>query len=263
MEWRAYEHAAAEVAVRAGQMVLPWAGRPPEVETKASAADLVTELDRRSEQLIRSEIGRQFPDHAFYAEEGGGSRDGEFVWYVDPIDGTTNFVHGLPGFSVSVGLAFRGRPVAGAVYDPVGGELFSASLGGGATCNGRPVKVSTETDLGRALLGTGIPPIQPSKDYAMASIQAVAPRVRNLRNIGSAALHLCYVAAGRLNGFWEPALNAWDVAAAVAILREAGGRATGLDGREWQHDMRGCVGTCGPIHDALVQILAELSLPPL
>ena len=263
MDWRAFERVAATTAVQAGQMILPWAGHPPEVDTKASPADLVTELDRRSEQLIRSEIGRRYPDHDFFAEEGGGRREAEFVWYVDPIDGTTNFVHGLPGFCVSIGLAHRGRPVAGAVYDPVGRELFSASLGGGATCNGRPLRVAEEAELGRALLGTGIPPIQPSKAYALASIQAVAPLARNIRNLGSAALHLCYVASGRLSGFWEPALNAWDVAAAVAILREAGGRISGLDGQEWQPETRGCVGTCGPVHDALLRVLAGVGLPAL
>ncbi len=263
MQWRAFELAAAATAVQAGQLILPWAGHPSEVATKASPADLVTELDRRSEQLIRAEIGRRFPDHGFFAEEGGGRRDGEFVWYVDPIDGTTNFVHGLPGFSVSIGLTHQGRPVAGAVYDPVGRELFSASLGGGASCNGQPIHVAQESDLARALLGTGIPPVQPSKAYALASIQAVAPLVRNIRNIGSAALHLCYVAAGRLSGFWEPALNAWDVAAAVVILREAGGRATGLDGQQWQPDLRGCVGTCGPVHDALLGVLTGIALPPV
>ncbi len=263
MQWRAQELAAAAVAVKAGRMILPAAGEPREVGSKATAADLVTEFDRRSEDLIREDLLRAFPDYGFHAEESGGRRDRELVWHVDPIDGTTNFVHGLPGFCVSIALTHRGRPVAGAVYDPVGRELYTASLGAGATCNGRALRVAEEGDLSRALLGTGIPPVSPSREYALASIQAVAPRVRNIRNIGSAALHLCYVAAGRLSGFWEPALNAWDVAAAAVILREAGGRVTGLDGQEWHDGLRGCVGTCGGVHDALLDVLSGVRLPPL
>jgi myo-inositol-1(or 4)-monophosphatase len=261
-EWRSYELVAAAAAVEAGQAILPWAGGAAEVETKAGAADLVTEQDRRSEALIRAAIRKRFPDHGFFGEEGGGSRQAEFVWYVDPIDGTTNFVHGLPGFSVSVALVHRGQPVAGAVYDPVARELFTASRGGGATLNGRPLSVAWETELGRALLGTGIPPVPPGREWALASIAAVAPRVRNVRNFGSAALHLCYVAAGRLTGFWEPGLHAWDVAAGALILREAGGRVTTLDGREWEAGVRGCVGTNGRIHAALLEALAGVAQPP-
>lgn len=261
LEARAYEFCAAEAAVAAGRAVRPRVGRPEHVSTKAAAADLVTECDREAEALIVSILRQRFPEHAVFGEEGGGRQDGEFVWYVDPIDGTTNFVHGLPGFCVSVGLCRQGRPVAGAVYDPVAEVLYSASAGAGATANGLPLRVSAERRLEDSLLGTGVPPVEPARSWALASGAAVAGRVRNLRNLGSAALHLCQVASGHLGGFWEPALRAWDLAAAVIILREAGGRCTALDGDEWHAGVRGCAATNGAVHDELVAILKSVPGP--
>ena len=259
--WRDEELLAARTAVAAGRLVAGRAGAAAQVGSKATPADLVTECDRQSEALIREALGRADPGAGVFGEEGGGDRDQERVWFVDPIDGTTNFVHGLPGFTVSIGLTFRGRPVAGAIYDPPGGELFTASEGGGATVNGRPIAVSPEPDMVRGLFATGFPPVDPYREYALACAQTVVRRSRNVRNLGSAALHLAYVASGRLTGFWEPLLNAWDVAAAVVIVREAGGEATDMDGRTWTADLRGVLGTNGRVHAALLETLRAVARP--
>ncbi len=261
MEFRGFERAAAEIVVAAGRTVRPWAGRAREVGTKEAPADLVTEVDRDTEALIARLVRERFPEHGLLGEEGGGTAGGEFVWHVDPIDGTTNFVHGLPGFCVSLGLCRRGEPVAGAVYDPMADVLYSASLGGGASANGVPLRVSSEPNLAGSLLSTGVPPVEPARTWALASSQAVAGLVHNIRNLGSAALHLCLVAAGRLSGFWEPALRSWDVAAAVIVLREAGGRATSLEGEDWTAATRGCMGTNGAIHDELLGVLRRVPGP--
>ena len=260
---RSFELAAAEAAVEAGRRVRPWAGCAQEVGHKATPADLVTEMDRQSEALITASLGRRFPDHDLFGEEGGGRRKAEYVWYIDPIDGTTNFVHGLPGYTVSVALTRRGQPVAAAVYDPTADELFTARVDGGATANGRPLAVGTEAGLAEALLGTGIPPVPPSQAWALRSVVAVGERVRNVRNFGSAALHLGYVAAGRISGFWEPLLQPWDTAAGVLLVREAGGRATDIAGCDWHAGLRGVVGTNGRIHDPLLQVLAGVPGPQM
>lgn len=257
MDYALFEDAAVAAAVAAGRLVRPWAGRPRGLARKGAPADLVTDLDREAEAAIAGELRRRFPDHDLVGEESGGRAGAEYVWHVDPIDGTTNFVHGLPGFCVSVALARHGRPVAGAVYDPTADELFSARLGAGARANGRPLRVEATAALGEGLFGTGIPPVHPGQDFALRSLAAVALRARNVRNIGSAALHLAYVAAGRLTGFWEPALHAWDCAAGVLLVREAGGRATDIAGSDWHTGLRGVVGTNGQVHDELLAVLRE------
>ncbi len=219
----------------------------------------MTAADREVEAFLRAELGARFPSHQLCGEEEGGQSQGELVWHLDPIDGTTNFVHGLPGFVVSVALAHRGRPVAAAVYDPTGDELFCAEDGEGVTANGRGVRVSTEASIEEALLGTGVPPVEPGKAWSLASILRVGERARNVRNLGSAALHLCYVGAGRLSGFWEPGLHSWDVAAGVLMVREGGGRATSLDGQPWHTGLLGCVGTNGLVHEELLGVLAQVA----
>lgn len=245
-----------------GRQIRPLAGAPPGLEVKSGPADLVTAADRDAETMIRARLAECFPSHRVFGEEQGGQSAGELVWHVDPIDGTTNFVHGLPGFCVSLALAERGSPVAAAVYDPTGDELFTAEAGEGATVNGRPLRVSREATLGEALLGTGFPPVNPGKEWAIESVGRVAGRVRNVRNFGAAALHLCYVAAGRLSGFWEPGLRSWDVAGGVLMVRESGGRATSLTGEEWHAAVQGCLGTNGRIHAAMLDLLRGIAEPP-
>ncbi len=255
--WRAEELLAAQAAAEAGRHARTQWGRARDVGSKAAPGDLVTEVDREAEAIIRRVLCEARPGCAVFGEEGGGERDAELVWFVDPIDGTTNFVHGLPGFTISVGLTLRGRPVAGAVFDPVAGEMFTASAGGGATCNGQPIRVAAEpatTEDG--LFATGIPPVEPVRRYALRCLTAVTLCSRNVRNFGSAALHLAYVACGRLSGFWEPHLHAWDVAAATLLVREAGGRATDLTGQDWHAGLRGVMGTNGLVHEALLAAVA-------
>jgi myo-inositol-1(or 4)-monophosphatase len=253
--WRDDELLAARAAEEAGRLARERLGRAAFVGAKAAPADLVTEVDRQLEAVVTAVLRAARPGCAIFGEESGGERGADRVWYVDPIDGTTNFVHGLPGFTVSVALTQGGVPVAGAVYDPVGDEMFTASRGGGATLNGRPIRVAAETDMARGLFATGVPPVEPARGFALRCLSAVTLRSRNVRNLGSAALHLCYVAAGRLTGFWEANLHAWDVSAAAVVVREAGGRVTDLEGREWHAGLRGVAAANPRVLEALLQVV--------
>jgi len=203
------------------------------VETKGRN-DYVSEADRAAEQEVIETIHKHYPDHAILAEESGASGDSDTVWIIDPLDGTTNFLHGFPVFAVSVGVRVRGRMEHGVVYDPVRQELFTASRGAGAQLDGRRIRVSGQSNLERALVGTGFP--FRHADYEMEPyLKMLGKILRNtsgVRRPGAAALDLCYVAAGRLDGFWEAGLSAWDLAAGGLIIREAGGIISGLDGSE-------------------------------
>jgi myo-inositol-1(or 4)-monophosphatase len=196
--------------------------------------DYVSEADRNAERAVISTIQKHYPDHAIIAEESGEQGESEYTWIIDPLDGTTNFLHGFPVFAVSVGLRYQGRMEHGAVYDPLRQELFSASRGQGAQLDGRKIRVTGGTLLDRALLGTGFP----FRDSNMAIepyMQMLEKAIRNtagIRRGGAAALDLCYVAAGRLDAFWETGLSIWDLAAGSLIIREAGGLISGLDGSE-------------------------------
>lgn len=196
--------------------------------------DYVSEADRNAERAVISTIQKHYPDHAIIAEESGEQGESEYTWIIDPLDGTTNFLHGFPVFAVSVGLRFQGRMEHGAVYDPLRQELFTASRGQGAQLDGRKIRVTGGTLLERALLGTGFP----FRDSNMAIepyMQMLEKAIRNtagIRRGGAAALDLCYVAAGRLDAFWETGLSIWDLAAGSLIIREAGGLISGLDGSE-------------------------------
>jgi myo-inositol-1(or 4)-monophosphatase len=196
--------------------------------------DYVSEADRNAERAVISTIQKHYPDHAIIAEESGEQGESEYTWIIDPLDGTTNFLHGFPVFAVSVGLRHQGRMEHGAVYDPLRQELFTASRGQGAQLDGRKIRVTGGTLLDRALLGTGFP----YRDSNMAIepyMQMLEKAIRNtagVRRGGAAALDLCYVAAGRLDAFWETGLSIWDLAAGSLIIREAGGLIGGLDGSE-------------------------------
>jgi len=196
--------------------------------------DFVSEADRTAERAVIDTILKHYPDHAILAEESGSQGDSEYIWIIDPLDGTTNFLHGFPVFAVSVGLTHNGRLAHGVVYDPLRQELFTASRGSGAQLDGRRIRVSKNTALDRALLGTGFP----FRDSNMAlppylgMLEKAILNTAGVRRPGAAALDLCYVAAGRLDGFWETGLSAWDLAAGALIIREAGGIISGLDGSE-------------------------------
>lgn len=190
--------------------------------------DFVSEIDHQAEREIISIIRRAYPDHDILAEESGHSagkhKASEYQWVIDPLDGTTNYLHGFPHYSVSIALRHRQRLEAGVIYDPFKGELFCASRGNGATLNDRKIRVAKLTGLEGALLGTGLP-FRESQDIDtyLATLKALLLRTSGIRRAGSAALDLAYVAAGRLDGFWEFGLNTWDIAAGCLIIQEAGG----------------------------------------
>jgi myo-inositol-1(or 4)-monophosphatase len=223
---------AEDVSRRAGELLLDLFARGVEVERKGDV-DLVTQADRASEELIVQEITRRFPDHDVLAEErGGGSKGSDRpLWIVDPLDGTTNFAHGVPLWSVSVAVQAAGETLVGVVHDPNRGECFTATRGGGAFLDGQRLSVSVASSLPDALLVTGFPyDIRTSLADNLDHFAAFMKSARAVRRLGSAALDLAWVAAGRFDGFWEPKLHPWDVAAGDLLVREAGGHVTRFDG---------------------------------
>lgn len=193
--------------------------------------DFVTDVDKAAEQVIINTIHQSYPEHAFLAEESGQSGDSEFVWIIDPLDGTTNFMHGFPHYAVSIALQHRGRLDQGVIYDPLRQELFTASRGKGAQLNNRKIRVTSKHELNGTLLGTGFP-FREGQDIEifLESFRRLYPHVAGIRRAGSAALDLAYVACGRLDGFWEYNLNAWDIAAGALLVQEAGGINSELTG---------------------------------
>lgn len=195
--------------------------------------EFVTEVDREAEAIIIADIRKAYPDHAILAEESGATGDSEYRWIIDPLDGTTNYLHAFPQFCVSIALEHRGRLEQGVVFDPLRQELFTASRGGGARLDDRRIRVSRRTELEGSLLGTGFPFRGAyDLDTYLETMRALVPRCAGVRRAGAAALDLAYVAAGRLDGFWEFGLEPWDMAAGVLLIREAGGLVTDTDGDE-------------------------------
>jgi myo-inositol-1(or 4)-monophosphatase len=195
------------------------------------AIDLVTEIDHRSEEYLLGEVSRLFPGHHVMAEESGGADGGEDQWYIDPLDGTVNYAHGVPMFSVSIAYARAGELTLAAVYDPIRDELFTAERGKGAWLNARPLWVSSATELQRSLLVTGFPyDIVRTPRNNFDHFARFALLTQGVRRLGSAALDLGYIAAGRFDGYWELSLKPWDLAAGALLVREAGGLVTKVDG---------------------------------
>jgi myo-inositol-1(or 4)-monophosphatase len=231
-----------------------------EVRTKSAAIDLVTEVDHACEKLIVETLERERPDDAIVAEEGGGTdREGAaWRWIIDPLDGTTNYAHGYPRFCVSIGVEHHDERTVGVVYDPLLDELYSAVRGGGASCNGRPIRVSAEPDFSNALLATGFAyDVHRSREDNLAQFAAVVKTARAVRRDGSAALDLCYVAAGRFEAFWELKLHPWDVAAASLMVKEAGGEITDFRGNLFSIYGVEALATNGLIHEEMVNILQQ------
>ena len=255
----------AEAAARAGGAVLMARLRGDgdlQIACKDGRANLVTVADRESQQAVTDVIRAAFPDHAVVGEEGTtGDPGAEHVWYVDPLDGTTNFAHGLPFFCVSVALRSRGQTVAGAVYDPARDEMFAASLGGGATVSGLPLRVSGIARLDRALV------VAQAQSVDEGEIRAYTALVRRLmqaaggvRSLGSPALTLCAIAAGRLEAYCEYAMDAWDIAAGQLILQEAGGTLTTFSGAAHTTAERADVAASnGRVHPELLAVLKDLA----
>jgi myo-inositol-1(or 4)-monophosphatase len=196
--------------------------------------DFVSDADRAAEEAVIEVIQRHYPDHAILAEESGVQGESDTVWIIDPLDGTTNFLHGFPQFCVSVGVQVKGRMEAAAVYDPMRQEIFAAARGDGAMLDDRKIRVSGRKELEFALIGTGFPFRQADMEMGpyLGMLGKVVRNTAGVRRPGAAALDLCYVACGRLDGFWETGLQAWDLAAGALIIREAGGIVSGLDGSE-------------------------------
>lgn len=221
--------------------------------------NLVTEVDLAAEELIVSRIRGAFPDHAILAEEGhNGGECGYVRWIIDPLDGTTNYAHGYPVFSVSIGLEIDGEVEWGAVYDPTRDELFTARRGVGARLNGASLRVSETSALGESLLATGFPyDIRTGPRKNFDEFSAFAVRTHGVRRGGSAALDLCYVAAGRLDGFWEHNLRPWDCAAGYLVVREAGGIVTDYVGNNGSIYVSETLASNGLIHEEMKNVLAE------
>ena len=231
-----------------------------DVRTKSASIDLVTEVDHACEALIVEAIHAARPGDAILAEEGRGEdRAGaEWRWVIDPLDGTMNYAHGYPRFCVSIGVQRDGRGELGVVYDPLLDELFCAERGAGATRNGKPLRVSPVAELGRALLATGFAyDVHQSFDDNVDHFARFVKRARGLRRDGSAALDLCYVAAGRFDGFWELKLKPWDVAAGSLIVEEAGGRMSDFSGNPSRGDGRETLASNGRIHEQMLALLQK------
>jgi myo-inositol-1(or 4)-monophosphatase len=257
---RALRDAAVEMARAAGAVLREGYGQAHRPERKGRI-DLVTEYDRRSERLLLEAISGRFPDHAVLAEESGASAQGAGAapvrWLVDPLDGTTNFAHNYPFFCVSVAAEADGQLVAGAVYDPVRDELFSAAAGEGATLNGGPIRVSDIERVEDALLVTGFPyDVREHPERSLPLFEAFLMRAQGIRRDGSAALNLCYLAAGRFDGFWEGHLSPWDMAAGVLMVGEAGGRVTDYAGGEFRLERLQILASNGRLHQEMQGILA-------
>lgn len=224
---------ATKAAREAGNIILRNIDKMDRITVHVKAKnDFVTQVDLKAEEVIIKELKTAYPDHSILAEESGRSNeDSEYLWIIDPLDGTTNFIHGFPQYAVSIGLQYKGRMEVAVVFDPVKNELFTASRGDGAQLNGRRIRVTEQKGLKGALLGTGFPFKHPQHlDTYLETFKAVHPDVAGIRRAGSAALDLAYVAAGRLDGFWEIGLSSWDMAAGVLLVREAGGIVTDFSG---------------------------------
>jgi myo-inositol-1(or 4)-monophosphatase len=248
----------AEIAREAGRLLMEFFHRRVKIEYKGDA-DLVTEADRTSEKLILERIRKQWPSHEVIGEEGAHvETGGDYRWYVDPLDGTTNFAHGFPVFCVSLGLAFQGTRAAAVVYDPTRDEMFAAERGKGAVRNGAKIEVSKTPVLKQSLVATGFPSHKRHKNPNIYFYHQLTLRSHGVRRAGSAALDLTSVAAGRLDGFWEFNLNAWDTAAGILIVEEAGGKVSGFRGEESVVTDRDVVASNGLIHAELLHEFEEI-----
>jgi myo-inositol-1(or 4)-monophosphatase len=232
-----------------------------EIGTKSRPIDLVTEVDRACEEWIVAAIRRERPHDDILAEEGGAHADAgaEWRWVIDPLDGTVNFAHGYPCFCVSIGVEHRGARTVGVVYEPLRDELFEAVRGRGARRNGRPISVSKEARFGRALFATGFAyDVHDAERDNVAHFARVVKSAGGVRRDGSAAIDLCYVACGRFDGYWELKLHAWDVAAGILIVEEAGGRVTDLAGAAPPASGSEIASSNGLVHDELLRVLAGI-----
>lgn len=253
-----YLETAASIAREAGAIVQNFAAKKIGFELKGTF-DLVTEADRTSEALIVERLRSHFPTHSIVAEEGGGSEgSSEYRWYVDPLDGTTNFAHGFPAYNVTLALERAGELIAGVIFDPVHDEMFTAEKGAGAYLNSHPIRVSKAAKIESSLIGTGFPSRKRHQDVNVHFFYQLSMQSHGVRRAGAAALDLAYVACGRLDAFWEFMLNPWDIAAGVLLIREAGGVVTDMHGGVLDLRAPHILADNGLVHAEIVQLFAEV-----
>ncbi|MEO1591539.1 MAG: inositol monophosphatase family protein [Cyanobacteria bacterium J06632_22] len=260
-----YLDIATEAALTGGAVLKRFWGQLRQVQEKGRSGDLVTEADKASEVAVLGVLQRHLPDHAILAEESGasGDQDNPFLWAVDPLDGTTNYAHQFPLCAVSIGLLINGVPAVGVVYNPILDELYQAATGLGATCNRQPISVSDTPTLDKSLLVTGFAyDRRETIDNNYAEFCQFTHLTQGVRRGGSASVDLAFVASGRLDGYWERGLSPWDLAAGVVLVREAGGTVTAYDGGPFNIYSGRTLATNGPLHNAMIDTLAEVKPLP-
>jgi len=249
---------AKKAAYEAGEIQLSFFGKKKEISYKLNEFDLVTNADKLSEEKIMSIIQTEFPEHDILGEESGvhGNQNSEYLWVIDPLDGTTNFAHNFPHFAVSIGLVKNGEIILGVVYDVCKKELFSAAKGKGAFLNDEPIEVTKIDELKKTLLATGFPCVRAKElEENFVYFKEFVYKAQAVRRPGSAALDLCYVAAGRLDGFWELNLAPWDVTAGACIVREAGGKVTNFDSEDFNPEIKNILASNTFIHETMKEVI--------
>ncbi len=247
---------AKEIIVDAGEILKHHFNSPLEIKTKSTNRDLVTQADIEAEKFIISAIQEQFPNHAILAEEHGEIGISDYIWLIDPIDGTTNFAHSHPMFCSVIALAYHNEIILTAIYDPLRDELFSSEYGKGAFLNDQPITVSSNFTLASSVLVTGFPydrATNPKNN--MKEFCKIMPQVQGIRRSGSAALDMCYIACGRLDGYWEFHLNPWDFAGGVLLVREAGGKISNVDGSNWSITSNNVIAANKELHQEILEVL--------
>ena len=253
---------ATEAALAAGAILQTYLGKLEDIQEKGRPGDLLTAADKASEVAILDILGRHLPDHSILTEESGqlGTTESEYLWAIDPLDGTTNFAHQYPFFAVSIGLLFAGIPCMGVIFDPFHNELFRAAKGLGATKNRHPIRVSQTTELSKSLLVTGFAyDRRETADNNYAEFCHLTHLTQGVRRSGSASLDLACVAMGRVDGYWERGISIWDIAAGVVLVEEAGGKVTAYDGSPLQLSSGRILATNGYIHDSISTELGRIN----
>ena len=252
---------AKEAAYEAGEIQLSFLGKKKEIDYKSSIYDLVTNADKQSEEKIISIINTYFPEHDILGEETGYHKEklekkSEYLWVIDPLDGTTNFAHNFPHFAVSIGLVKNGKIILGVVYDPCKNELFWAAEGTGAYLNSEAIKTSKIEQLSDSLFATGFPPVKSEiLDENFVYFREFMKNVQAIRRPGAASLDICYVACGRLDGFWELNLSPWDTTAGACIIKEAGGKVTNFDSENFDPHIKSIITSNGLLHGKINEII--------
>jgi myo-inositol-1(or 4)-monophosphatase len=246
-----------QISHEAGEIVREGFGKSFGIEYKSNESNLVTDIDRASEKHIKEFIQKKYPSHSILAEEGGETKKvSEYLWVVDPLDGTTNFAHGLPIFSISIGLQKNGNTIAGVVYDVIRDITYYAEKGGGAFAGSQKINVSGNDNLSHSVLATGFPyNISDNPEHALEKFTALTKASRGMRRLGSAAIDFCYVASGIFDGFWEVYLYPWDICAGKLIVEEAGGRVSGFSGEKIDIYTKRILATNGRIHNRMTEFL--------